>query len=56
VIVRLEVALVRAFGWSLVDIDNTIIESLLAFIRQINAAGSPTAAPARTTCDQVSWL
>jgi transketolase N-terminal domain/subunit len=53
---RLEVKLVRAFGWSLYEIDNTDIESLFPFLRELNGTGSPSAAPARAYCDQVSWL
>ncbi len=51
----------KAFGWSLGEIDETAVESLLPFLRRFNATGGQggagAAAPAaRVYCDQVSWL
>lgn len=50
----LEVSLVKAFGWSLRDIDETDIESLLMFVFQVSGSGSTTVKQAY--CDQVDWL
>jgi len=37
--VELEIQMVKAFGWSLHDIDETDIESLLPFIHRFTPAG-----------------
>lgn len=53
-VVGLESMLVRALGWSLHDIDETDVESLLPFVAALTAP-----APEKTNlayCDQVSWL
>ena len=51
----MEIALVKSFHWSLRDIDETDIESLLPFIFRMNAeAGSGE--PKEVYCDEVSWL
>ena len=42
----LEISLVRVFGWSLREIDETAVESLLPFIRRLTAVGPQTADPA----------
>jgi hypothetical protein len=60
-LVDLEISLVKAFGWSLRDIDETDIESLLPFIFRLTAGPSEPGASGRPTkktayCDQVSWL
>jgi hypothetical protein len=56
----MEISLVKTFGWSLHDIDETDIESLLPFIHQYTAGGTPRAAagsqPGRVYADQASWL
>jgi len=57
----LEIALVKAFGWSLRDIDETAVESLLPFIKRLTAdpAGDRrgTSPPIKTVfVDQVDWL
>ncbi len=54
----IEVELVKNFGWSLKDIDETDIESLIPFVfRAAKSAGTPAGTQARMAyCDQVSWL
>jgi len=50
---------VRAFNWSLGEIDRTDVESMLPFLRRFNATSGKAGAavPARAAyCDQVSWL
>jgi hypothetical protein len=59
--IDLEISLAKAFNWSLRDIDETDIESLLPFVarfaRTQTGAERPTAAPKkRVYCDQVDWL
>jgi hypothetical protein len=53
VLVDLEISLVRAFGWSLHDIDETAVESLLPFVGRF--ARKPEV---RKTAyaDEVDWL
>lgn len=56
----LELALVKAFGWSLWDIDNTSVESLLPVLAKITS-GSKSGATAKSKkvfCDQAGagWL
>ena len=48
----LEISLVRAFSWSLRDIDETDIESLLGFVFRF---GAEKAEPV-VYADQVDWL
>jgi hypothetical protein len=51
----LEISLVKAFSWSLRDIDLTDIESLLPFVfRLTGAANGPGSG--RVYADQVDWL
>jgi hypothetical protein len=52
--IGLEISLVKAFSWSLADIDATDIESLIPFIRQFG--GEPDESLDTTTCDQVDWF
>lgn len=54
-LIDMEIALVKAWGWSLRDIDGTSIESLLPFISRFNGSGGgqPTV---KKACDQVDWL
>ena len=54
----MEVALVKAYHWSLRDIDDTSIESLLPFVGRVMASGGGggKANPKQTYCDEVSWL
>jgi hypothetical protein len=59
-------ALIKRYGWSLYEIDNTDIESLLPFVLQARESGRtagrtpsgrmPSAPTDRAFCDQVSWL
>jgi transketolase N-terminal domain/subunit len=51
----MEAALVKAFGWSLRDIDETDIESLLPFIFRMNATAGG-GEPKRVYCDEVDLL
>lgn len=62
----MELALVRAFGWSLRDIDETDIESLLPFIGMVIRKGQEAAGEVRRMqaarpkgrkfADEVGWL
>lgn len=56
-LIDLEVAMVRAFGWSLRDIDETDIGSLIPFIgrltKTVNEKGSGSR---RMYADEVGWL
>lgn len=53
-LIDLEIALVRAFGWSLRDIDETYIDSLLPFVRRITEEGQDGQRLAYA--DEVDWL
>ena len=44
----------KAFGWSLYEIDETDIESLLPFIRRMLENKKPV--DKRVYCDEVDWL
>lgn len=56
-LVDLEIALARAHNWSLHDIDNTDIESMMLFITRYGMADEPgKPAAKRVYCDQVNWL
>jgi len=55
-LIDLEISLVKAFGWSLADIDETDIESLLSFVYRLNYKKAESAKPKQVYCDQVSWL
>ena len=49
----------QAYHWSLRDIDETSIESLLPFVgRLVNKGGGQQgqAGPKRVYCDNVDWL
>lgn len=50
----MEISLVKAFGWSLRDIDETDFLSLLGFVFRLTGEGA-RGAP-QVYCDQVSWL
>jgi len=53
-LIDLEIALVRAFGWSLKDIDETFIDSLLPFVRRLT---QETENEQRLAfADEVDWL
>jgi len=53
--VDLEIALVKQFGWSLRDIDETDIESLLPFVFRL--AGHKNGSNSQLKfCDQVDFL
>jgi hypothetical protein len=49
--VDLEISLVKSLNWSLRDIDETSVESLLPFIGRLNGAGAEL-----VYADQVDWL
>lgn len=51
-IVDLEISLVNRFDWSLRDIDNTDVESLLPFLARLNGGASES----MVYIDQVDWL
>jgi hypothetical protein len=55
--IDLELTLVKAFGWSLRDIDETDVESLLPFIARFNGSdGTGFQTQQKVFCDQVEWL
>jgi len=49
-LIELEISLIKAFGWSLWDIDNTDIESLLPLVVHF---GDGKAVSRKAYCDQV---
>jgi hypothetical protein len=54
--VELEISLVKAFGWSLYEIDHTDIETLIPFINQFVGSEIHPVTKKKVYCDQVSWL
>ena len=55
--IDLEITLVQAFGWSLRDIDETDIESLLPFVARIGKQKSAAGGKSEEAyCDEVNWL
>jgi hypothetical protein len=54
----LEISLVKAFGWSLEDIDETEIDSLIPFIMRFKETegGDRPAEKRKVYVDQVNWL
>lgn len=54
----MEIALVERFGWSVREIDETDIVSLLTFVRIYLSKHKKQAVDKEKTvyCDQVSWL
>ena len=61
----MEIGLVRAFHWSLYDLDRTDIESLLPFVVRLGSQAGPGPAGRpgrkggggrRAFCDEVGWL
>ncbi len=54
----LEISLVKAFGWSLEDIDETDIDSLIPFLMRFNESegGERPIKTKKVYVDQVSWL
>jgi hypothetical protein len=54
--VELEISLVKAFGWSLYEIDHTDIESLLPFINRFAGVSDQPVQKTRTYIDQVDWF
>ena len=56
-LIDLEIAMVRAFGWSLRDIDETDIGSLIPFIgRLTDTMGKSGSGSRRGYADEVGWL
>src|SRR4030042_4654732 len=53
-IMDMEISLIKAFGWSLKEIDETDIESLMPFVAHF--AGTGKIENKKVYCDQVSWL
>jgi len=53
-VLDIEHALVKAYGWSLYDIDRTDVDSLLPFI--LHTPGQKESREVRKYCDEVSWL
>jgi len=51
----MEISLVKAFGWSLRDIDETDIESLLPFVNLFAGMDDHPMAKKKVYCDQVNW-
>ena len=59
VLVELEVAMVKNLGWSLRDIDETDVESLLPFLARLTKESGQAGLggqPGRVYCDEVGWL
>lgn len=54
-LIDFEIVLVKHLGWSLYDIDNTDIESLIDFANRLLAPGSSTKTR-KAYCDEVDWL
>ena len=66
--IDLEIALTRSLGWSLWEIEETDVESLLGFVNRLTETCSPAAVqgktpsvirsqgPRKTYCDRVDWL
>lgn len=57
--VDLKISLVERFGWTLRDIDETDIDSLLPFVYRLaerNRFTELEKKPPPAYCDQVSWL
>ena len=54
--IDLEIALVKVFGWSLNDIDETDIESLLPFIKRLTDDDRPGSKQKKVYCDEVDFL
>ncbi|MDD5367457.1 MAG: hypothetical protein PHQ40_00365 [Anaerolineaceae bacterium] len=51
--VDIEITLVKAFNWSLKDIDDTDIESLLPFLMKLSGVSGTAQS---VYCDQVDWM
>lgn len=49
----LEIALVKAFGWSIVEIEQTEIESLMLFVHRLTAKKGKKR---KSYIDQAGWL
>lgn len=60
--IDLEVALAERFGWSLRDIDETDVESLMGFVRRVagkqvsEGKGQVRRDKRLAYCDEVDWL
>lgn len=54
--VDMEISLVKAFTWSLKDIDETDIESLIPFMLRFSGGDGGGVSPNVVYCDQVDWL
>jgi len=55
-LIDIEIQLVKAFNWSLKDIDDTDIESLIPFIMHFAGVKGEPVSKQRVHCDEVSWL
>jgi hypothetical protein len=47
---------VKTFGWSLKDIDETDIESLLPFVFRLSGKDKGKQVKQSAFCDEVDWL
>jgi hypothetical protein len=54
-LIDLEISLVKTFGWSLRDIDETDIESLLPFVFRLSGKDKGKVSD-KAYCDEVDWL
>jgi hypothetical protein len=54
--IELEISLVKAFGWSLKEIDETDIESLFPFVMHIAWTDAKVPVKKKVFVDQVNWL
>lgn len=58
-VIDLEIAMVKAFGWSLRDVDETDIESLLPFMYRMTASSPEMGGKAggrMVYADEANWL
>ncbi len=55
-IIDLEISLVKAFNWSLKDIDETDIESLMPFVARFAVPKINQTEKKKIFCDEISWL
>lgn len=55
-ILDIEIALARNFHWSLRDIDETDVDSLLPFVARLGQPAESKLKTKRVFCDEVDWL
>ena len=55
-LIDMEIAMVKSFGWSLRDIDETDIESLLPFVFRLTESNEGKQDGRLLYADEVNWL